>query len=200
VEQRVSVTCTIVEGRDGVRLWLTKESGMMPRCVKPEVCTSCRTELAASQLRKSYVVVRAEYSDGNKAGAAVSIAALSAHTLGIVAREVVPVLNLGWILETVEEDEELSVVFAVTRLGRGVFSSEGSCSCSFALGQVCEECIAAGQQCLRFVSPPRFCKAYETPNNYGFSWWTGVTGAADGRSEDADGAAACWLKCPLSAL
>jgi hypothetical protein len=189
-----------VDGKDGVRLWLTKENGLMPTCVKPDACAACRTELVASQLRKSYVVLRAEYLRGCKAHAHVTIAALSAHTLTVVAQQVVPILTLGWTWMTPDEEEE-SVVYPLECLGTaGMFSSQGPCKCNFAWTKVCAECRRVGRLHVRFVSQSRFRRADKTPSAYAHSWWTGVTGAAEGKSEGVDGVSVSWLKCPLSVL
>jgi hypothetical protein len=198
----VSVTCSIVEGIDGVRLWLTKENGSMPTFVEPEACGSRRTELAASQLRKSYVVVRAEYFSMLKVVAGVYIAALSAFTLQVVAQEVVPVLTQGWVLKTLEEDEdkdedkdeEVTVLSALECLGYGMFSLEGSCMCNFALAKVCEECSTGRQVRARFVA---HCSTAHLTKS---ATWTGITDAAEGTPDGLGGVTVSLLKCRLSVV
>jgi hypothetical protein len=199
VEQCVLVTCTVVEGRDGVRLWLTKESGSVPTCVEPKECFSCTTKLVASQLQRSYVVLRAEYHKGRKADACVLVAALSARVLKLVAQQVVPVLTLGWSWRSADLDEEVSARYVLGRLADGMFSCEGCCICRLASAEVCAKCkVSSWRQGALFISERKFRGVRETSSKCAPDpWWAGVTDAAEGTSEGVDGATVSWLECPL---
>jgi hypothetical protein len=196
VEQCVSVTCTLVEAKDGVTLWLTKESGLMPTCVDLQKCLSCTTELVPSQLRRSYVVLRSEYFDSGKAVASAYIAVLSARVLKVVAQEVVPVITASWSWRKGDLYEELSVLYRLESLVHGMFRCEEGCSCSFREAAVCGLCKGAIlREGMLFITQNRFRGANKLPNEFGpCAWWTGVTGAA----ECIGVAAVRWLRCPLS--
>jgi hypothetical protein len=166
-------------------LWLTKESGRVPKCKDPDGCGCAHTELAAAELRRPYLVLAVEYGGGggfmgDEMSRAVTMAPLQRTSVDVVAQQLAPLLR-----QNLDRDNGCDVGCVFSLLQGGVWLGAPGCACSRRVG-ICSACeLLRRGGVLLFAGCDSFGGVF--PHRK-LEWCAGVTDALE---EDEKP----WLRC-----
>jgi hypothetical protein len=186
--ERVTVTCDMKE--NGVVLWLTRETGMIPEecaefrcwaeCECEGNCSDMAMEDRGESLCRSYVAVVVAYPGSRWGRKQVFLAALSAASVNVVwdalTVKVRPSSGLGQCLAGCLQRGILQASFA------------GGAECICGVGGVTHTSRVCSAVCDMFVVQNRFEGTFPLGEEH---WWGGVTAALDGVLGPYCG----WLVC-----